>query len=69
LGISRLRVKTVSILSMSSGRSLFWFLPSREFAVGVDEQHLVALGGGRLVQHQDAGGDAGAVEEVAAAGR
>ncbi len=35
------------------------------FAVSVDEQHMVALGRAILVHHQDAGGDAGAVEEVA----
>ena len=35
------------------------------FAVGVDEEHVVTLLGAILVQHQDAGRDTGAVEQVA----
>ena len=49
---------------MSSGRSLFWALPSAIFAVGVDEQHLVAqVVGLVLVGHDHAGGNAGAVKK------
>jgi CRISPR/Cas system-associated endonuclease Cas1 len=35
------------------------------FAVGVDEQHVVAGGRACLVEHQNAGRNAGAVEQVA----
>ena len=35
------------------------------FAVGVDEEHMLALGGAGLVEHQYAGRDAGAVKQVA----
>jgi hypothetical protein len=35
------------------------------FAVGVDEEHMVALCRPRLVEHQDASGYAGAIKQVA----
>ena len=50
---------------MSSSRSRFWLLLSSKSPEASNEQHLAAARG-RLVpvQHQDGGGDAGAVEEV-----